>query len=358
MVNRASGRGMARSVKRLRAEASVRIGTRRDRTLFTRCHAIELRLAVPMNTSPPLRLGLVGLGKIARDQHLPAIAANPALTLVATASRNASADGIAAFHDLDAMLAAEPTLDAIILCQPPQARFTAARTALLAGKHVFLEKPPGATLSEVQALDDLAAEHGLTLFASWHSRHGKAVAAARAALATADISAVRIIWKEDVRVWHPGQDWIWQPGGFGVFDPGINALSILTEILPEPVRLINATLEFPSNRAAPIAAELTMETASGTPIAASFDFRQTGQQHWDIEIDTAAGPIILGDGGNSLTIAGTLQPTSDEGEYPALYARFVELVRTHQRDVDIAPLRLVADAFLVGEHRITDPFDN
>jgi D-galactose 1-dehydrogenase len=309
--------------------------------------------------SPPhlLRLGLVGLGKIARDQHLPAIAANPDLTLVATASRNASTDGIASYHDLDAMLAAAPALDAIILCQPPQARFTAARAALLAGKHVFLEKPPGATLSEVQALDDLAAEHETTLFASWHSRHGKAVAAARAALATADIRAVRIIWKEDVRVWHPGQEWIWQPGGFGVFDPGINALSILTEILPEPVRLINATLEVPSNRAAPIAAELAMETVSGIPIAANFDFRQTGPQHWDIEIDTASSPIILGDGGNKLKIAGTPQRTSEEGEYPALYRRFVELVRADQRDVDIAPLRLVADAFLIGEHRETDPFD-
>jgi D-galactose 1-dehydrogenase len=302
-----------------------------------------------MSSPLPLRLGLVGLGKIAVDQHLPAIAANADLALVATASRNASADGIASYHDLNAMLAAEPALDAVILCQPPQVRFAAARTALLAGKHVFLEKPPGATLSEVQALDDLAAKRDITLFASWHSRHGKGVAAARTALAAADIRAVRIIWKEDVRVWHPGQEWIWQPGGFGIFDPGINALSILTEILPEPVRLIAAKLDFPSNRAAPIAAELVMEAASGTPIAASFDFRQTGPQHWDIEIDTAAGPVILGDG--------VIQSTSTEGEYPALYARFVDLVRARQRDVDIAPLRLVADAFLIGEHREIGPFD-
>jgi D-galactose 1-dehydrogenase len=309
------------------------------------------------SVNAPLRLGLVGLGKIARDQHLPAIAANPALTLVATASRNAHAAGITSYHDLDAMLAAEPDLDAIILCQPPQARFTAARAALLAGKHVFLEKPPGATLSEVQALDDLAAEQGVTLFASWHSRHGKAVAATRVALANADISAMRIIWQEDVRVWHPGQEWIWQPGGFGVFDPGINALSILTEILPETVRLISAKLDIPSNRAAPIAAELALETVSGTPIAATFDFRQTGPQQWDIEIDASVGLIILSDGGNCLTIAGTLQPASEEGEYPALYARFVELVRSRESDVDIAPLQLVADAFLVGDHRIIEPFD-
>ena len=50
--------------------------------------------------------------------------------------------------------------------------------------------------------------------------------------ARASWSSGRIIWKEDVHHWHPGQRWIWEPGGFGVFDPGINALSVLTEILP------------------------------------------------------------------------------------------------------------------------------
>jgi hypothetical protein len=43
---------------------------------------------------------------------------------------------------------------------------------------------------------------------------------------------VEIVWHEDVRKWHPGQQWIWEPGGFGVFDPGINALSIATRIFP------------------------------------------------------------------------------------------------------------------------------
>ena len=43
------------------------------------------------------------------------------------------------------------------------------------GKHVFLEKPPGATLSEVADLQALADAKGLSLFASWHSRYAPAV---------------------------------------------------------------------------------------------------------------------------------------------------------------------------------------
>lgn len=304
----------------------------------------------------PLRLGLVGLGKIARDQHLPAIAANPGLELVAVASRNAAAEGVANYPDLDAMLSGEPDLDAVILCQPPQPRFAAACAALRAGKHVFLEKPPGATLSEVQALIDLARAQGVTLFASWHSREAAGVAAARAALADAALRSVTITWKEDVRVWHPGQAWIWEPGGFGVFDPGINALSILTEILPEPVRLLSAELRVPSNRAAPIAADLAMATLSGTPIAAEFDFLQTGPQTWDIRVESDKGVLVLSHGGNTLVIDGVARPAEKEQEYPRLYSRFADLVRTGQSDVDLAPLRLVADAFLNGRISPTEPF--
>ena len=74
-----------------------------------------------------------------------------------------------------------------------------ARAALAAGKHVMLEKPPCATLTEARALGDMAAAGGLSLFATWHSRRGAAVEAARALLATREIHGVEIIWHEDVR---------------------------------------------------------------------------------------------------------------------------------------------------------------
>ncbi len=118
------------------------------------------------------------------------------------------------------------------LCTPPQVRHGLARQALEAGKHVMLEKPPGATLSEVEDLRQVAEAQGVTLQATWHSRYAPAVAPARDWLAGKTITAARINWREDVRVWHPGQDWIWEPGGLGVFDPGINALSIATAVLP------------------------------------------------------------------------------------------------------------------------------
>ncbi|HSI41489.1 MAG TPA: Gfo/Idh/MocA family oxidoreductase [Xanthobacteraceae bacterium] len=303
-----------------------------------------------------LRLALVGLGKIARDQHLPSIARTPGIAVAAVASRNAALDGVPHFETLDALLADGPEIDAVALCTPPQVRRAQAAAALEAGKHVLLEKPPGATLSEIGPLVDAARAGGLTLFATWHSRFAPAVEPARAFLAQRTIRSVRIEWKEDVRVWHPGQDWIWQPGGLGVFDPGINALSILTRILPRPVFLTAATLAFPSNRDAPIAADLDFADAIGTPVRAEFDFLQTGPQTWDIRVETDAGELVLSGGGARLSHDGAVLVDEPEAEYAGIYRHFLRLIGERAMDVDLAPLAHVADAFMLGRRTVVAPF--
>ena|ERR1700722_4179411 len=130
-----------------------------------------------------IRLGLVGVGKIARDQHLPAIASNASFRLVAAASRHGSVEGIANFEDIAQMIAAMPDLAAVSLCAPPGARAAMARQAIARQLHVMLEKPPGMTISEVMDLVSRARHAGTTLFASWHSREASAVQRAREWLA-------------------------------------------------------------------------------------------------------------------------------------------------------------------------------
>jgi D-galactose 1-dehydrogenase len=304
----------------------------------------------------PLRIAIVGFGKIARDQHVPAIAATEGAVLAAIVSRNASLAGVPHASTLDALLRDGPPVDAVALCTPPQVRRAQAARALAAGKHVMLEKPPGATVGEIKPLLATATAARCTLFATWHSRFAPAVEPARRLLAGRRITAVRIAWKEDVRVWHPGQAWIWEPGGLGVFDPGINALSILTRILPQPLFVTSADLAFPANRDAPIAATLSLSDAEGLPITAQFDFRQTGPQSWDIDVDTDVGPVTLSSGGARLTAAGEQRVDAAEAEYIGLYRRFVELVATEENDVDLAPLQLVADAFMLGRRRTVEPF--
>ncbi|HEY9066878.1 MAG TPA: Gfo/Idh/MocA family oxidoreductase [Burkholderiaceae bacterium] len=301
-----------------------------------------------------LKLALVGIGKIARDQHIPAIAADPRFELVACASRHAHVEGVANFADIETLLAEVPQLDAVSICTPPQAHFEAALAALRAGKHVMLEKPPAATTRQIALLQAEAARHGRTLFQTWHSRFAAGVGAARDWLRGRSLVAGTITWKEDVHHWHPGQQWIWDAGGLGVFDPGINALSVLTEVLAEEAFVHAAVLEFPENQQAPIAARLDLRTEAGVTVNAEFDFRQKGEQTWDIELVTTTGRLRLSRGGGALEIDG--RPLgSDEalaGEYPRLYERFAELCAAGKSEVDWRPFQLVADAFLVAERRI------
>lgn len=306
----------------------------------------------------PIRLAIVGLGKIARDQHLGAIEATDGIELVAVASRHAKLDGIACFHEIGDLLASDVEIDAVSLCTPPQGRFSQAKAALDAGKHVMLEKPPGATLSEVYALEALARTKGLTLFSTWHSRAAAAVEPARALLAKRKIRGVAVEWKEDVRHWHPGQAWIWEPGGLGVFDPGINALSIVTRILPEKFHLTRSELTFPANRAAPIAASLAFETDSGVPVSAEFDWRQTGPQTWDIRVETDEGSVVLTHGGSRLFVDGSSEIVEADREYRSLYREFVTLVADGRSDTDFSPLVHVADAFMLGRRIPTDAFED
>ncbi len=303
------------------------------------------------------RIAIVGLGKIARDQHIPALAASGAFELVGVASPHNKLDGVPSYGDIETLLQAVPGIEAVSLCTTPQVRYAAARFALQRGMHVLLEKPPGVTVSEVLALSALAGKNNAALFASWHSRHAPGVEPARAWLAGRKIQGVRVNWKEDVRVWHPGQKWIWQAGGLGVFDPGINALSILTRIIPTALVLKRAQLRHPRNCETPIAASLLLDDANGAPVRVELDFLHTGgPPQWDIDVDTDAGRLSLSKGGGEMRLDGKEVPALHGGEYPGLYVHFAGLVRGRSIDVDVSPLQLVADAFLCGQREEVEPF--
>src|SRR3546814_11677460 len=63
-----------------------------------------------------------GIGKIARDQHRPAIRADDRYELVATASRHAQVDGVPGHADIAAMIAGDYRLGAVSICTPPVGR--------------------------------------------------------------------------------------------------------------------------------------------------------------------------------------------------------------------------------------------
>lgn len=309
-----------------------------------------------------MKIALVGIGKIALDQHVPSIASSPVWELAATVSRQGSVEGVEAFTDFSKLLEERPDIRVVSLCLPPVPRFEYAAAAIRAGRHVMLEKPPGATLAECHALEALAREHRVALYATWHSREADKVASAKKWLADKGLRSLKVTWKEDVRRWHPGQEWIWEPGGMGVFDPGINALSIVTEILPVNIHLRSATLDVPSNRQTPIGATLEFAHPQGAKVTADFDWRQTGEQTWMIEAETDEGTLALLDGGARIQIDGVEDAlVSDNplaGEYPRLYANMAKLVAQGEIDMDLRPMVHVSDALALGRRVSVEPFND
>jgi D-galactose 1-dehydrogenase len=305
------------------------------------------------------KIAVVGIGKIARDQHLPCIAKNRSFELVAAVSRHGSVDGVANFKTLGELKASRTKVDAVALCTPPSVRLAMAKEAMDAGWHVLIEKPPTPTVGELLAMERYARKKKRLLYATWHSRYNKSVDAAKKRLKGKHVSFLRVTWKEDVNRWHPGQDWIWQSGGFGVFDPGINALSIVTKILPEAIYVDHATIEVPANSATPIGADIRFKRGDGVAadLTAVFDWRQKGEQTWEIDIATKDGmKLSLKNGGSVLVVDGKTVHEAVLREYEDIYAKFARLLKSRKSDVDSSPLQLVSDCFMLGKPVVVDAF--
>lgn len=307
-----------------------------------------------------IRLGIIGFGKIAREAHLPALQAHGGYDLKAVVTTSGcDQSDVRCFADADAMLAAMAgELDAVTISTPPGPRYAIARKCLAAGLDCLLEKPPTPTLGEIEALTEEAARLGRVLFTTWHSQYAAAVAQMRDLLAGRRIAAMRITWREDVNKYHPGQDWVWEAEGFGVFDPGINALSIASRIMPARLIMEDAVLRVPEGRQQPIVAHMTLSSpAADGSVKAEFNWCPDAAEEWTIAVRPVDAPeLLLTRGGAELSQGGEPVPATGPGEYPAIYAEFADLVAARRSHVDTEPLRLVADALMIGRREVAPRF--
>ena len=136
---------------------------------------------MPTDPAAPLRIALVGCGRIA-DSHLDAIAAEPDVArLVAVVDPDpvhvaqvAARRGAAPFVDLAAALARDD-VDTVLLCTPNALHATQAIAALAAGKHVLVEKPMAENGDDARAMAAAAMRAGRILAVGHTFRHGAAV---------------------------------------------------------------------------------------------------------------------------------------------------------------------------------------
>jgi D-galactose 1-dehydrogenase len=306
------------------------------------------------------KIAVIGIGKIAQDQHLPVIDKSPDFELAACVStRGLGHGGVPVFKTPAELYKAMPDVQLVAMCTPPNVRHAMVREAIDAGKDVLLEKPPTTTITEFEDLVSYGEKKGALLFQTWHSRYNAAVEAARLILKDEGVAELRIDWRESVRKWHPNQDWVWEPGGYGVCDPGINAMSIFTEIMPYPVFVEKAVLRVPANRQTPVDVDIVFKsTAKHKPrLTAGFNWLEETGEIWTIAVETRKGTKLkLEKGGTVLKVDGQTTVANPSEEYEAIYERFAKLLKKRKSEMDGTPLRLMGDVFFLGARETVEPF--
>lgn len=139
-------------------------------------------------TTPPVRVGLVGCGRLAEAGYLPAFAATEHARLVAVADPDAArrdhvaglaglAGAVLAFPDARSLLDAVD-LDAVVIASPARHHVDDAALAVAAGAAVLVEKPPAPDLDGAARLAAL----GPRVRVGFNRRFDPAVAAVREAV--------------------------------------------------------------------------------------------------------------------------------------------------------------------------------
>jgi predicted dehydrogenase len=133
-----------------------------------------------------LNIGILGCGIISQAAHLIGCSKARNIHLQAICDiADDLANKMAAIYEPDSVysdyseMLADPLVDAVIIGIGDQFHVPCARQAVLAGKHVFIEKPMGVSIEECQELKELADEKGLFIQVGHMKRYDEGLQFAR-----------------------------------------------------------------------------------------------------------------------------------------------------------------------------------
>ncbi len=205
----------------------------------------------------PLRIGLVGAGKIS-GAYLDTLARLPGLRLTAVTDLNRAraeaaaktaeassetAKGVAVAASAGELMARED-VDAVLNLTIPAAHAEVALAALAAGRHVYGEKPLSGTREEADAILGAAGRAGLRVGCAPDTVLGPGTQTARRAvddgLIGTPVAATAFMATAGPEVWHPDPEFYYRPGGGPLLDMGPYYLSALVHLLGPVVRVTGA----------------------------------------------------------------------------------------------------------------------
>lgn len=134
------------------------------------------------------RIGLIGAGNFARLALVPSIGKSGLGAIVAVASAGGTsaaklAGQVGAQAVTPDQLLDDPNVDIVVIATSHSTHAELATRALIAGKHVFCEKPLALTEDELDAVENAWRTSGKHLFVGFNRRYSEALSKAKDALA-------------------------------------------------------------------------------------------------------------------------------------------------------------------------------
>jgi NDP-hexose-3-ketoreductase len=219
----------------------------------------------------PVRFGVLGCADIARRRMVPTLVAAPGARLLAVASRDrtraaAFADrfGCTAVLGYDALLASSD-IEAVYIPLPAMLHAGWVEQALMAGKHVLVEKPLTGDHAATARLLRLARSRGLVLMENiafpLHAQH----AAVRKLLADGAVGEVRDFASAFTIPALPGDDIRYQPdvGGGALLDLGVYPVRAALHHLGHDLDVTAAVLRRHGGTGAVVAGRILACTSQG-----------------------------------------------------------------------------------------------
>src|SRR5262245_527816 len=200
----------------------------------------------------PVRIGIIGAGKVSEYHHAPGIALDPRARLVAACDSDGKllearrADwGIDRLTTEPSELLRDPAVDAVIIATPNYTHRSLAVEAARAGKHILCEKPLGLNAGEVEEMYRAAEAAGVAHMTAFTYRFAPAMRYLRHLVRTGVLAAPRHFRSQRFLDW-PETSWGWRQykktaGAGDLFDMTIHRIDFAIDLLG-PLRRISGSV--------------------------------------------------------------------------------------------------------------------
>lgn len=219
-----------------------------------------------------INLGIIGLGGITRNRHIPAIKQNGRFHFSAAAdifpdNGTAEAFGIDRYYDDYKAMLADPSIDAVLISSPHDLHVEHCEAAFNAGKHVLLEKPIARDLHEAQAIMNAAEKAGTVLMIGHLQRFNPVNYTIKQLIDNGELGHCLSARVDHYQNFNPPATSWWRDktksGGGSVIGSGVHRLDLLRWFLGEPVSVYARSVDMPERLEAEACAHAIISFENG-----------------------------------------------------------------------------------------------